>query len=386
MANANTNQYQFQWTVATFQDWSLSNHHDESDCTLTLGKPTKFHICPRTFLCFPFHWYWIVKYGSLSCSKSQESSTPKVSRHAFALLAFEPVTSTNQNNSAMIALKAIAEMHGWLTQKGHAMPSERWHMSINVSTELNPSFSWLMCPLLISNWFWLLIHFSWSKTSHYASTHQFLRETKFLREHKLLHPCWLLGATWHPFGTPVTTWPPSGTPATTWPFFGTPAPTWPPSGTPAATWPPSGTLATTWPLARPSATTQPLALPLDTILPFYRPLAMMQPSDRPLATTSYSSWPLATSSFSNSAGWLSNIGKQSNQTYFGKDKMMACMDVKKDWQLLSNLTQWMIFDTNTPKTTKKHKLWLSISCWLLNTIIPKSSMSFVKIAKYFVRE
>jgi hypothetical protein len=42
--------------------------------------------------------------------KVQASSTPKVSHHAFALLAFEPVTSTNQNRSATIALKAIVEM------------------------------------------------------------------------------------------------------------------------------------------------------------------------------------------------------------------------------------------------------------------------------------
>ncbi len=42
--------------------------------------------------------------------KVQTSSPPKVSRHAFALLAFEPVTSTNQNSFATIALKTIAEM------------------------------------------------------------------------------------------------------------------------------------------------------------------------------------------------------------------------------------------------------------------------------------
>jgi hypothetical protein len=42
--------------------------------------------------------------------KVQASSIPKVSPHAFALLAFEPITSTNQNSSATIALKAIAEM------------------------------------------------------------------------------------------------------------------------------------------------------------------------------------------------------------------------------------------------------------------------------------
>jgi hypothetical protein len=42
--------------------------------------------------------------------KVQTSSTPKVSHHAFAFLAFELVTSTNQNSSATTALKAIAKM------------------------------------------------------------------------------------------------------------------------------------------------------------------------------------------------------------------------------------------------------------------------------------
>jgi hypothetical protein len=42
--------------------------------------------------------------------KGQASSTPKVSHHAFTLLAFELATSTNQNSSATTALKAIAKM------------------------------------------------------------------------------------------------------------------------------------------------------------------------------------------------------------------------------------------------------------------------------------
>ncbi len=109
LANANNNQSQFQWIVTC-------NHHDKSECTFALGKPTKFHICLHTLLHFPFHWYWIVKYGSLSCCKSlrnfnTKSFTPCLcivgiwacnfnkpkSLHAFALLAFEPVTSTNQS-------------------------------------------------------------------------------------------------------------------------------------------------------------------------------------------------------------------------------------------------------------------------------------------------
>jgi hypothetical protein len=42
--------------------------------------------------------------------KVQISSTPKVSRHVFTLLPFEPVTSTTKISSAKTALKATAEM------------------------------------------------------------------------------------------------------------------------------------------------------------------------------------------------------------------------------------------------------------------------------------
>ena len=42
--------------------------------------------------------------------KVQVSSTPKVSRHVFTLLPFEPVTSTTKISSAKTALKATAEM------------------------------------------------------------------------------------------------------------------------------------------------------------------------------------------------------------------------------------------------------------------------------------
>jgi hypothetical protein len=58
----------------------------------------------------------IFSFGRLSslvhslAVKVQASSPPKVSHHTFALLAFEPVTSTHQNSFATIALKAIAEM------------------------------------------------------------------------------------------------------------------------------------------------------------------------------------------------------------------------------------------------------------------------------------
>ena len=66
--------------------------------------------------CFPFSTIHSNLSSELSCwvhslaVKVQASSTLTASRHAFALLAFDPVTSTNQNSFATIALKAIVEM------------------------------------------------------------------------------------------------------------------------------------------------------------------------------------------------------------------------------------------------------------------------------------
>jgi hypothetical protein len=49
--------------------------------------------------------------GLVSCGKSPSIfSTPIVSRHAFELFAFEPVTSTKQISSPKSALNATAEM------------------------------------------------------------------------------------------------------------------------------------------------------------------------------------------------------------------------------------------------------------------------------------
>jgi hypothetical protein len=76
---------------------------------LRLASPQRFSSD-----CIPFST--IFSFGRLSslvhflAVKVQASSPPKVSRHAFPLLAFEPVTSTNQNSFATIALKAIVEM------------------------------------------------------------------------------------------------------------------------------------------------------------------------------------------------------------------------------------------------------------------------------------
>jgi hypothetical protein len=53
--------------------------------------------------------------------KVQVSSTPTVSRHAFALLTFEPITSTTQISSAKTALKATAKMQA--SANSNKMPS-----------------------------------------------------------------------------------------------------------------------------------------------------------------------------------------------------------------------------------------------------------------------
>jgi hypothetical protein len=76
---------------------------------LRLASPQRFSSAHVPFSA-------IFSFGRLSslvhslAVKVQASSPPKVSRHAFALLAFKPVTSTNQNSFAIIALKAIAKM------------------------------------------------------------------------------------------------------------------------------------------------------------------------------------------------------------------------------------------------------------------------------------
>ena len=126
----NTNQSWFQWIKLLFQDWSSEqtwfsvlwhNTHGSwwapdkpSNCTLALSKPAEFLIWLRTLLYYLPIW-WIVMLGSISwvrltAVKVQVSSIPTVSRHAFAMFAFEPVTSTKQTSSPNTALNATAEM------------------------------------------------------------------------------------------------------------------------------------------------------------------------------------------------------------------------------------------------------------------------------------
>jgi hypothetical protein len=84
-----------------------------------MTKPQNAHLrlaSQRSFssVCVPFST--ICPFGGLSCwvhslvVKVQVSSTPIVSRHAFTLLVFEPVTSTKQMSLPNAALNATAEM------------------------------------------------------------------------------------------------------------------------------------------------------------------------------------------------------------------------------------------------------------------------------------
>jgi hypothetical protein len=84
-----------------------------------LTSPQNAHLrsaSQRSFSSVRVPFSTICPFGGLSCwvqslaVKVQVSSTPTVSRNAFTLLAFEPVTSTNQISSAKTASKASAEM------------------------------------------------------------------------------------------------------------------------------------------------------------------------------------------------------------------------------------------------------------------------------------
>ncbi len=70
-----------------------------------MTKPQNAHLCSasqRSFSSVRVPFSTICPFGGLSCwvqslaVKVQASSTPTVSRHAFALFAFEPITSTKQ--------------------------------------------------------------------------------------------------------------------------------------------------------------------------------------------------------------------------------------------------------------------------------------------------
>jgi hypothetical protein len=84
-----------------YSDTTLMDHDER------LTSPQTAHLClasQRIFSSAHVLFSNICPFGGLSCwvqslvVKVQVSSTPTVSRHAFALLAFEPVTSTNQIN------------------------------------------------------------------------------------------------------------------------------------------------------------------------------------------------------------------------------------------------------------------------------------------------
>ena len=84
-----------------------------------MTKPQNAHLrlaSQRSFSSVRVPFSTICPFGGLSCwvqslaVKVQVSSTQTVSRHAFALFAFEPVTSTKQISSPNTALNATAEM------------------------------------------------------------------------------------------------------------------------------------------------------------------------------------------------------------------------------------------------------------------------------------
>jgi len=84
-----------------------------------MTKPQNAHLrsaSQRSFSSVRIPFSTICPFGGLSCWAQslavnvQVSSTPTVSRHAFTLFAFEPVTSTNQISSAKTSSKASAEM------------------------------------------------------------------------------------------------------------------------------------------------------------------------------------------------------------------------------------------------------------------------------------
>ena len=84
-----------------------------------MTKPQNAHLrsaSQRSFSSVRVPFSTICPFGGLSCwvqslaVKVQASSTLIVSRHAFTLFAFEPVTSTKQISSPNTALNATAEM------------------------------------------------------------------------------------------------------------------------------------------------------------------------------------------------------------------------------------------------------------------------------------
>ena len=108
-----------------FQDWSSEqtwfsvlwhNTHGSwwapdkpSNCTLELGKPMKFLICPRTFLYYLLFW-WIVMLGSISCGKSLSIFNTTSFTLCRCIIGIRVRNFNKPKHFATIALKAIVEM------------------------------------------------------------------------------------------------------------------------------------------------------------------------------------------------------------------------------------------------------------------------------------
>jgi hypothetical protein len=57
-------------TTINLDSVDCCNHHDKSESTLALGKPTKFHICPRTLLYYLPIMVFCHVWFKISCGKS----------------------------------------------------------------------------------------------------------------------------------------------------------------------------------------------------------------------------------------------------------------------------------------------------------------------------
>jgi hypothetical protein len=152
---AATNSSQNQWQMPTPINLNSSGlwqpSKTEVSATTMMNQIAHLRLAsPQSFTSarIPFFTFLSIGIGLSSmvhslAVKVQESSTPKVSRHAFALLAFEPVTSTNQNSSAMIALKAIAEMQVSADSKETCNTFETLAHDHQCLNRTQPIFQWI---------------------------------------------------------------------------------------------------------------------------------------------------------------------------------------------------------------------------------------------------
>jgi hypothetical protein len=105
------------WPPSKTEVSATTMTNQSSHLCLASSQTTHLHSAStQSFTSARFSISTIFSFGGLSSMvhslvvKVQASSTPKVSCHAIALLAFEPITTTKQISSANTAFKAMAEM------------------------------------------------------------------------------------------------------------------------------------------------------------------------------------------------------------------------------------------------------------------------------------